>query len=325
MKTALIVALKVFVAAALVAFMLHGGALDLGALRVLVDRPELIVASLLVIALAITLAAVRWRLLLRVAGVDVSFPRALQLQLVGQFFNIVIPGGIGGDVIKAIYVGRDVEASKRPAIYLIGFVDRLIGVAGIVVIAAISLALHGRDVWQTPGLRGLGFLVMGLTAATCLGPIVLLVVVGKRREAGVSGPSWLARTLDHLVRGLRLVASRPGALATALLLAVGVHVLGAAIFAALTIAITPHDVSLLNVATVYPLGMLTVMVPISYAGIGVGHVAFERLFELVGMVGGANAFNVYLFAQTAPCLVGVFPYLTLRRNAAPPSAVEAAG
>jgi hypothetical protein len=69
-------------------------------------------------------------------------------------------------------------------------------------------------------------------------------------------------------------------------------------------------------AAVYPLGMFTLLVPISYSGFGVGHVAFDRLFLLLGTGGGATVFNVYLIGQTAPCLLGVVPYLTLRRSAA---------
>jgi len=72
-------------------------------------------------------------------------------------------------------------------------------------------------------------------------------------------------------------------------------------------------------ASVYPLGMLSTLLPISYAGFGVGHFAFEQLFNLVGLHGGATAINVYLVGLTAPCLGGVIPYMTLRREATPQS------
>ena len=68
---------------------------------------------------------------------------------------------------------------------------------------------------------------------------------------------------------------------------------------------------------VVTLGMLSVVLPISYAGFGVGHVAFDQLFALCGMTGGATVLNNYLIGQTVPCLVGVVPYLALRREAAP--------
>ncbi len=35
------------------------------------------------------------------------------------------------------------------------------------------------------------------------------------------------------------------------------------------------------------------------------------------MTGGATVLNVYLIGQTVPCLFGVIPYLTLRREAPP--------
>ena len=56
-----------------------------------------------------------------------------------------------------------------------------------------------------------------------------------------------------------------------------------------------------------------------------GHVAFDRLFALVGLTGGANVFNVFLISQGAPALLGVIPYLAMRRSAPPPrAAAEAA-
>ena len=78
----------------------------------------------------------------------------------------------------------------------------------------------------------------------------------------------------------------------------------------------------MTVASIYPLGMLSMVLPISYAGFGVGHVAFAQLFAIVGLKGGATVLNVYLIGQTAPCLVGVVPYLTLRREAPLPTEAE---
>jgi hypothetical protein len=76
------------------------------------------------------------------------------------------------------------------------------------------------------------------------------------------------------------------------------------------------------VATVFPLGILTMIVPISPAGLGVGHVAFERLFESIGVHGGATVFNVYLIGLLAPCLTGVIPYLALKKSGALPNTEE---
>jgi hypothetical protein len=62
--------------------------------------------------------------------------------------------------------------------------------------------------------------------------------------------------------------------------------------------------------------------PISPGGFGVGHLAFDRLFAAIGLTGGATVFNVFILGQMAPSLIGVVPYLMMRRTLpqeAPPS------
>src|SRR5438477_12381756 len=106
MKRHAVLAIKLAVAALLIAWLVRAGTLGLGPLRLFIERPELLAANLGVLALLVVLGALRWRLLLRLAGVHLPLGRALQLHLTGLFFNVVIVGGIGGDVVKAVYVAR---------------------------------------------------------------------------------------------------------------------------------------------------------------------------------------------------------------------------
>jgi uncharacterized protein (TIRG00374 family) len=315
---------KLVIAAVLIAWLLHSGTLDLGALRLFLDRPELMVANLAVLAFAIVLGGLRWRLLLRLADVRLTVGRALQLHLTALFFNVVIPGNIGGDVLKSVYVARDAAPAKRPTVFLIAFVDRLIGVGSLVVIAFIVVLLRGGEVWAIPGLRELAVIVVVLAALTLLAPIVVLVLVRRTVDRPEEATATrFGRLFGQLVSATRLISAGPGTLLSALGLATLLHLAGMVMFAVLATAVSTHDVSLWSIASVYPLGMLTLFVPISPAGIGVGHVAFERLFAIVGLTGGANVFNLFLIGQTTPCLLGVLPYLTLRRRTTLPTVAEA--
>ena len=51
-----------------------------------------------------------------------------------------------------------------------------------------------------------------------------------------------------------------------------------------------------------------------------GHVAFDKLFAIIGLHGGATVFNVYVIGVLVPCLIGVVPYLALRRSGTLPTA-----
>lgn len=311
----------------LVGWLVHADTLDFAALGLFLEAPHLLIADLAALAFAVLLGALRWRLLLRLVDVRLPLGRALQLHLTGLFFNIVIPGNIGGDVVKSIYVARDVEPAQRPGVFLIAFVDRVMGVASLVVLALIVTLLQGPAAWETPARRELAIGVAILAAVTFAAPILVLALVrriGSRGARRAEDAAPVAGLAGRLVASARLAATRPGMLLAALGLAIALHVTGLGLFATLTAAITAQDASVAGVASVYPVGMLTLVVPISYAGIGVGHVAFERLFAIIGLGGGATVFNVFLIGQTTPCLLGALPYLALRRGAAPPTEAEAA-
>ena len=98
------------------------------------------------------------------------------------------------------------------------------------------------------------------------------------------------------------------------------HATAMFLFTALTEAVTGQDTSFAAIATVFPIGLLTIVLPISPAGLGVGHVAFDQLYAAIGLTGGATVFNIFILGQMAPCLLGVFPYLALRRSGELPHA-----
>ena len=313
-------AAKIAVAAALIAWLVRSGTLDFGALKIFYHRPALLVASLAVYAFTVVLGALRWRLLLRLAEVHLSVGRALQLMLTGMFFNVALPGNIGGDVIRSVYVAREAPREKRATIYVIALLDRLLALVGLIGVACVLTLARGHAVWDSPQLRDLAIAVLVLTAATFGGPILLLVVVrrlGSRLDGWTGGASRIGKVFAQIVAAVRLIAANPKTLVGALGLAVCIHLAGIILFAVLATAITGQDIAVSTLASVYPLGMLTLVLPISYAGFGVGHVAFDQLFALVGLTGGATVLNAYLISQIVPCLCGVIPYLTLRRQAAP--------
>jgi uncharacterized protein (TIRG00374 family) len=319
-RKTLVFAGKLAIGALLIGWLVRSGTLDFGALSVFFERPALFGADLVVFSLTTALGALRWRLLLRHAGVNLSVGRAMQLAYTAAFFNVVAPGNVGGDVVKSIYVARDVAPEQRTSVFVIAFLDRLVALAGLVVVAAVLTLARGRAVWADPQLAGPSAVVVALVIVTFAAPILLLLVIrcsGERLERWSQGTTRIGKIFGQLVASARLVSAAPRALVIALGLAIATHLTGIVWFSTLATAITAQDIPVSRMASIYPLGMLTMMLPIAYAGFGVGHVAFERLFAMIGLRGGATVLNVYLIGQTVPCLFGVIPYLALKREARP--------
>ncbi|MBL8716534.1 MAG: flippase-like domain-containing protein [Myxococcales bacterium] len=305
---------KLGLAAALVGWLVHTRALDFGALRFLVMDARLFVANLAAfIACSVVLSTARWWLLLRTVGVRLPVGRATALQMMALFFNVAIPGNIGGDFVKALYVARDQGTPRAPLLLLVA-IERVLGLLGLVFMASIA-ALARPGVFANAALRPTLVVVLLLAAGGVVGPVVFALLLrwfGPRADPWLGGPSRVAHIVAQLVAGSRLVLQRPLLLLLALLCSMAMHGVAMAYFTLLTRVVAGHAVDYGAVATVFPIGLLTTVLPLSPAGMGVGHVAFDRLYQLVGLTGGATVFNVFLLGQLVPCTVGVLPYLMLR-------------
>lgn len=319
---------KLAVAAVLLTWLVRSSSLDFEVVKRIVDTPLLATANLACwLFCSIGLATLRWRTLLSAVGARVPWGRALMLQLTGLFFNLVIPGNVGGDVIKALYVARDQAPEVRGGVLLIVLVERLAGLMGLVGIASLVVAARGGALLESPAYRPLVSVVLLLGLGFYGGTAVALFAVrryGARLEERLTGASKLASLLRQLLTAFRLVSHRPRALAVALVASMAMHATSMAYFTLLTRTVGHQEVAYSEVASLFPIGLLSLLLPISPAGFGVGHVVFDKLFETAGLTGGATIFNVFLIGQMTPCLIGVVPYLLLRSKTKLPTEEEAA-
>lgn len=315
-KSTLFFLAKVTVAVGLVGWLVQSGQLDFKALGVLFERPSLLAFDLGLFFLGACIGTFRYQTLLRIADVRVSFRTMFTLQMTALFFNVVIPGNIGGDVVKALYVARDAAPEKRTTILLLTFVERLLGLSSLILVGGVVCVVQ-PSVWSHALLRPMATIVVALAGALIVGGSVALVLVrmlGGRLDRYTSGPSKVSKLLNQLVASLRIVSEGPKEIVIALLVSTLFHFGAIGLFTMLTNEILHTDTAYSAVATVFPLGLLSLMLPISPAGLGVGHVAFQKLFEAIGIQGGATVFNVFVLGQNAPAILGVIPFLTLKKR-----------
>ena len=106
------------------------------------SRLSLLRYGLALLLMAVTYAAgvLRWHLLLRAQDLKVSLWQATRLTFIGFFFNNVVPGLTGGDVIKAVMIARRNKGRGAEAVTTV-IVDRVIGIVVLATVSGIILAL----------------------------------------------------------------------------------------------------------------------------------------------------------------------------------------
>jgi len=98
-------------------------------------------AWLLALALmgsTILLGVLRWRMVLRVHGLELSLGRATEISFIAHFFNSFLLGSTGGDLLKAYYAARETHHKKTEAVVTV-VVDRLLGLFAMLLFACLMM------------------------------------------------------------------------------------------------------------------------------------------------------------------------------------------
>ncbi len=316
--------LKVAFAVGLIVWMVRSGRLDLSQLAGALERWHDLAGIAVIYSMVVGITAWRWNLLLRAQGIQMCFREAFSLTMIGLLFNLVIPGSVGGDVMKGYYVSRRAGPLKTEAIGSI-LVDRLVGLLGLLTVASLAAAVNVRRVWQSYPLGTFAI------AVAAVGILFLAVAVvcshGTARGLERLAPRLpLAQFAARCVRILVPFQKQPWTLPAAFALSVSCQILACLGIYLAARAVGGGDVPLPYIAFIAPLGLLTTALPVTPGGLGVGQAAFYALFELLlpgrGTL-GANAFTVYQFVLAMVCLTGLYFHFAYRGALAAPGCPQA--
>jgi glycosyltransferase 2 family protein len=154
----------------------------------------LLVATLLFVASKIV-AAIRLNIYFNNMQLQLSQKTNLQLYWLGMFYNLFLPGGIGGDAYKVILLTK---THQKPAKLLTATVllDRISGVAGLAILAA----LYYYAVYS----GGQFSLILVLAILPGIG--LYYVVVNKFFPSFIKG-FWSTFWMGLLVQGLQVLCA----------------------------------------------------------------------------------------------------------------------
>ncbi len=107
--------------------------------------------------LTVGFSATRWWWLMRVNGLGIRLMQAQRFTWIGIFFNNVVPGQTGGDLIKALYIVKSCPSQRLPALVSV-VVDRIIGLASLALLGAL-VVIFAYERFQTLALGIWGVLL----------------------------------------------------------------------------------------------------------------------------------------------------------------------
>ena len=303
---------RVVVGAALVVWLSRTGALDWRSASAFADNWRAVATAEAAFMIALALTALRLVVLFRATDMRLSISNAIQLCLVGIFFNLVFPGGGGGDVIR-IWFATEGNEGRRAEVVAVMLLDRIVGLFALILWPLLAL-LAFPSVRALPVVQGLAA-AAGIALAILIG--VLLIAFSERLQT-TRLVQWvftrpLGGILQRMVMTVHAYRRAPMALLTAGAISLVAHGfgLGSTVLLAMALLGDQFDSA---VWALLPFGFLANALPLTPGGLGVGETAFDRLFNLVGLPKGALVLIGWRLLSLPPAALGLAVYLRGRRQ-----------
>jgi uncharacterized protein (TIRG00374 family) len=321
-KKAVIFSVKLVSVSGLLYFLAQKGVLSVPETMRALKRWDLLIPGTLMLFLNIFLAALRLQWLLEAQGMPIRTSRNFQLGMIGNFFNVALPGTVSGDLVKVFYIGREIAGKRGRAVGAIVF-DRLVGLSALFLLSGATL-LAGHRHFSHSMIEGMRPFILAVSAGVTAFYAYFFLLGGHN---------------GRLLRFLRRIEKRfpmAGFLANAcgelrhyhthrweVLKALGISLLIQCIsgWACLQYArsLEGSEVAFLPVYLMSSLGLLITTIPVAPAGVGTGHAAFSYLFRLIGSLRGADVFTLFALGRISIGLLGGIVYLSYRASESRPN------
>jgi len=280
--------------------------------------PGWLVLAVLCIGMVCLLGITRWRLILRVQGLNLTFNRTASIFFVGAFFNAFMLGSTGGDVIKAWYVAHETQHKKAEAVVTV-IVDRLIGLIALFIIALIMMTIFHQRVFDDKRLIGFSI----LTLAVVFGTITITIIgfwkgfadkLPRARTLLQKLPKY--ETLERMVNSYRTYAAHPRIVLQTMLQSFGVHICVMLSIVCVAKGLHITAANLTDYFLYLPIINSISAMPVSFSGFGVREGMYIEMFKQVEMP-AVQALTLSLLGyivQLVWSIVGGFFFLTHRKE-----------
>jgi uncharacterized membrane protein YbhN (UPF0104 family) len=305
---------KLSLALGLIYWLIQSGKLDFKLLQEAFNSPLSIILAIFFMQFDHILVAYRLRLLIQIKAVEkISFIKLFLANWIGIFFNSVLPGSVTGDIVKIFYIKELDKNLTKKYLLMSVFIDRVIGLLGLITISGIfslinykSLTILSSEVKLLIHINLFLFLMVIVT--------ILFIFFFKDIPLLIAKPFENLNVVGKIFKKLKEIwidiCQFKHIILKVLGLSITIQAIAIFIFWFLTHPYAQGNFTLSTAFTVMPIGFISLAIPIAPAGLGVGHVVFEKLLGYFAITNGASLFNIYFFVVMISNLTGVIPYIT---------------
>ena len=244
---------------------------------------------------------IRWRTILGNFGIYPDFSPLAKITLIGYFFNLFLPSGIGGDFFRAYYLSKR-EGRGMSTTLTTTVLERNAGMCALLMIGGAAAFFYRIEVQGISLLYVFIFVIAGYLLATGMlfHPWIHQHISSFLRRRNLN--QWESK-MDLVYEGLRGLRQNKRSIAIALLASLVIQLLSAVIVWISALSLS-YDAPFVVFLIFTPLINLSVMVPFTINGIGLRESLFCLLFLQIG-VPCETSVSMSLITFSAYLLTGI--------------------
>jgi len=279
----------------------------------------LLFAAVVLMFITVFLSSYRWWQLLTAQKFFLKLKQIFKPTYIGLAYNYLIPGGVGGDFIRLIYM-LAIVPNKRAALALSIFADRFIGLLGIFVTIAITSLIKLNSIQHSAELTVFFYFAFAIVALTLIGVAVSIMLP---QRLGLSaliekrfGHNQIAKMLLSLLDALYIYRQNEKVFFKAVAVSVLIQFMIAFTVYLIGLSFGFTGISIIDYCFATMITQIANLIPLTPGGIGVGEMAFAQvlsLFESGAVHPYANIFLGYRLLNMLISVPGIFLYLIRKR------------
>jgi len=260
------------------------------------------------------IAALRLSVLLKAADLPFPYFFIFKLVMIGNFFNIAIPGAVGGDVVKGTYLFRN-ETERRGRSTGIVLMDRIIGFLSLCTIGALSVVyLLNKKKTLLASYADIINTVFAATGAVAI-LFMALLVLGRKKEIRAKIKAVISKLFRrtmfyHMIDAVGALAKKGRIVFYAFLLSAACQLVLLCGLMMLINLETGSVREMINLAAASTVVMLFSVVPVTPGNIGWTELVASIGWAAVGSPAGAAVFFLWRLVCVVFSLPGAYLYFS---------------
>lgn len=310
-KESLLTLVKMAISLAVLWFLIHVSQIKLELLTNFFHQPDLFIIVIFMFLMMVVISAWRWEILNITQGIHLGYLNTLKASYFGAAFNNVLPGAVGGDIVRLYYVFNKVSQKKSKALLAV-FFDRIMGFLAVFASIIFAGAAKINSFNQNPELFYL-FLTCVIFCLSVLVAFSVLLLLSRR----INISAWLnkrfsnytlAKSLMSFVETVSHFQMTKTAIVKCIFISLGMQSLIVSTVLMIAKIIGLPEINFSDYMIAVGITQIVNLIPITPGGIGLGEMAFANILAILNP-GITAAFATIFFAYRVISALAYLPGL----------------